>query len=877
MRASWVVWSALLLTLVVPAAIAQTPVGTAFTYQGRLIEAGAPATGSYDLEFRVYDASAAGMQTGPTVVKEDVNVTNGLFTVTLEFGGGVFTGSARWLAIGVRPGATTDPFTLVGPRQELTPTPNAIFSSMAPWLGVSGKPSGFLDDADNDVLGGLSCASGQLAKWGGASWACAADGDGGTDWSLTGNSGTGPTNFLGTSNNVALELRVNGRRALRLEPHPQGPNLVGGLELNAVTAGAFASVIGGGGDSMGTNRVTDSYGVVGGGRNNQAGDGAGTIGDRIYATVAGGNFNTASGNSSAIGGGTANVTSGAYAMIPGGLNNTAAGFYSFAAGRLASANHDGSFVWGDSTAVGTASTGNDQFLVRASGGVTIFTPLASWRLEANASSPRLIGGFNGNNVSPGVAGAVVGGGGHIGQVNRITDDFGSVGGGAGNQAGDGLGTTQDRPHSTVSGGVGNVASGAIATVGGGAGNVASGGGATVGGGGFNGGSTASGGNATVGGGGSNEASGLSSVIAGGFDNIASGTDASVGGGYLNVAGAYRATVAGGTQNVVTDDYGSIGGGASNQVGDNAGISADRPYATVAGGASNFARSGFATIGGGSSNQAGTVAPGNDYATVAGGSANQALGLAATVGGGGSNAAIGNYATAGGGNGNFVNAVVGTVSGGLNNAAGGYAGAVPGGELNAAAGPWSFAAGRQAKANHAGAFVWGDSTAADLASTGANQLVARASGGFWFGSTSAPSFVAARLINTSTGAYLTTTGVWTNASDRDLKEGFAALDGRALLDTLARLPISSWSYKADPGVRHIGPIAQDFHALFGLGPDDRTITTVDPAGVALAAIQELYRTTRALEEKTAELEVLKAALAGLAARVESLQARIQAEP
>jgi trimeric autotransporter adhesin len=173
-------------------------------------------------------------------------------------------------------------------------------------------------------------------------------------------------------------------------------------------------------------------------------------------------------------------------------------------------------------------------------------------------------------------------------------------------------------------------------------------------------------------------------------------------------------------------------------------------------------------------------------------------------------------------------------------------------------------------------VWADSAGADLASTGTNQFLARAAGGFWFGSAGAPSFAAGRLINTSTGAYLSTAGAWTNVSDRNLKEGFAAVDRHKLLEVLDGLPITEWSYKAEPGVRHIGPVAQDFHALFGVGADDRTITTLDPAGIALAAIQALHRTTQALEEKVAELHAMKAALAELAARVESLQARIETQ-
>jgi hypothetical protein len=92
-----------------------------------------------------------------------------------------------------------------------------------------------------------------------------------------------------------------------------------------------------------------------------------------YAAVSGGKDNTASGVGSAVGGGFENTASGWYAMVPGGRGNTAGGTYSFAAGIRANANHNGTFVWADQTPVQFASTGEDQFLIRASGGVGIGT------------------------------------------------------------------------------------------------------------------------------------------------------------------------------------------------------------------------------------------------------------------------------------------------------------------------------------------------------------------------------------------------------------------------------------------------------------------------------------------------------------------------
>ena len=83
------------------------------------------------------------------------------------------------------------------------------------------------------------------------------------------------------------------------------------------------------------------------------------------------------------------------------------------------------------------------------------------------------------------------------------------------------------------------------------------------------------------------------------------------------------------------------------------------------------------------------------------------------------------------------------------------------------------------------------------------------------------------------------------SDRALKANVAAVDGGDVLARLAQVPVSTWNYTSqDPSIRHMGPMAQDFYAAFGLGEDDRHITTVDADGVALAAIQGLMPGTRA---------------------------------
>ena len=92
---------------------------------------------------------------------------------------------------------------------------------------------------------------------------------------------------------------------------------------------------------------------------------------------------------------------------------------------------------------------------------------------------------------------------------------------------------------------------------------------------------------------------------------------------------------------------------------------------------------------------------------------------------------------------------------------------------------------------------------------------------------------------ASGAYVTVGGVWTNASDRNLKTNFTEVNGDDVLSKISRLPITQWNYKNEAtSTLHIGPMAQDFYAIFGLGGSDTSISTIDPAGIALVGLQAL---------------------------------------
>jgi len=301
--------------------------------------------------------------------------------------------------------------------------------------------------------------------------------------------------------------------------------------------------------------------------------------------------------------------------------------------------------------------------------------------------------------------------------------------------------------------------------------------------------------ASVAGGGDNTGSGYGSTIGGGVQNTASGESATIGGGYLNAAGNLHATVGGGIQNSATQLASTVAGGYLNQ-------------------ASDF----YTTVAGGNHNQASA-----DHATVSGGADNTATGEGAAVSGGNFNSAFGEAAT------------------------------VPGGYWNTAEGNRSLAAGHRARANHDGSFVWADFQQTDFESISTNEFAIRSTGGVRF-----VTATDANGLNVAGVALAPGSGSWSSLSDRNAKENFAATNAREILDKVAALPVASWNYKAQgSAVRHLGPTAQDFHATFGLGESDRTISTVDADGVALAAIQGLNeKLTKELKQKETEITELQ---------------------
>jgi hypothetical protein len=444
--------------------------GTAFTYQGRLTDTSSPANGSYDLRFTVYDALTGGSAVGGPLTNTSTAVSNGVFTVVLDFGT-VFPGANRWLEIAARTNGNGG-FSVLSPRQPLTAAPYAVtagtVTGVVPGAGLSGTYGGpvTFNNTGNSFSGNgsglVDLNANNLAS--GTVPSAALN----NAWKTTGNTGASPTNgnFIGTTDFQPLELWVNQSRALRLEPDSNNfgaPNVIGGSPANLVDPGIYGATIAGGGvlnytnigypPVVGSNRVSAVWGTIGGGlRNTVAGNhstiGGGSdnfIGAAAYdsvigggefnvinnsnsqSVIAGGNFNQATGVAAAMGGGSDNIVAvgvygtvsggyanivsntlatvaggfnntvngyaasvsggyinsaaGEYASIPGGYHNSVTGNSGFAAGNRAQALHDGTFVWSDATGAPFSSTGSNQFLVRAAGGVGIGTASPQAQLQ----------------------------------------------------------------------------------------------------------------------------------------------------------------------------------------------------------------------------------------------------------------------------------------------------------------------------------------------------------------------------------------------------------------------------------------------------------------------------------------------------------------
>jgi hypothetical protein len=323
----------------------QAIAATGFTYRGALAERGQPAEGNFGFRLALYDAAQGGRRLGNEVTLHNVAVKAGAFEAPVDFGADVAGYDKLYLAVEVQDSHGVS--TPIAGRELVQP--NTLASGVC-W-----------DTAGNTAL---------------------------------------VTDFLGTTNAIPLVLKVNSVQVGEISPSTDGlledsANVIFGSSQNIVGAGVGgATIAGGGAPATSANAALKDFATVGGGFANIAGGyastatgGAGGVAGGDYSVVDGGYDNVANGVKAIVAGGYSNSAGGIGSTVMGGVGNTANGDYSFAAGVGANVRGIGStpgctpgecgdhgtFIWADDdyTAGQFSSSGPDQFMVRAGGGVAI--------------------------------------------------------------------------------------------------------------------------------------------------------------------------------------------------------------------------------------------------------------------------------------------------------------------------------------------------------------------------------------------------------------------------------------------------------------------------------------------------------------------------
>jgi hypothetical protein len=888
--------------------------GTAFTYQGRLSDGANPANGIYDLRFAVYDAVTSGAQQGAILTNSATAVTNGLFTVTLDFGPGVFDGSDRWLAIGVRPGASAGDFTSLVPRQPLTSTPYAVRAGSAGSLPTGAITSAMLADG--------AVTSAKIAP--------------------------GAINHLGSPDGsplTALQVNTNGLVGVGTDAPAAGLHITTSQTiLNPVPlsvlvdeSGGYTSLDGATGVAVEGNLVAVAAQY----------DHAVTLvdianpalpvlrsqiryGGGVFTNLTGANTVAMKPNLLAVGAASdravtlINVANPAAPVKLAEIRDGVGGFNDLDGVRSVAIQGNlmavAAFNDNAVTLVNIANPAAPVKHVELKDGFFGFTNLAGARGVALSGNLMAIAAFSDHAVTlvdvtdpanpiklaelrdevggyTGLYGAVsVALSGNLLAIAGYYDNTLTLVDVSNPAAPVKLGEWRDGVNADHLAGAGQVAfsgTGRLAV------------GAEV-----------------------DQAITVFDVANPAAARLAAVVRRGVGGfnhlewvwGVVFTPGGHLVAVARVSDAITMLELTAAPAGMSSAGW--VGIGTALPAAplhvvgnVVVEGAQRIELSAKFTQLGYLTTASGTYSTAMGLNTIASGDYSTAMGANTTASGDFSTAmglnttASGDYSTAMGAN-TTASGYYSTVMG-LNTTASGYC---------------STAMGYRAHALHRGSFVWADEKEVDFDSTTNNQFSIRASNGVrlandtslnfgnqtrqmlnlwntdfgvgvqlaslyfrsgtrftWFrGGTHRDAELDAGggdVLMTLTTGGLTVNGTFVSSSDRNAKENFQSIEPRTVLDKVCALPIAEWNFKADPGTRHLGPVAQDFRAAFGLGPDDKHIATVDADGVALAAIQGLNEKVECgrqkAENRIATLEAENAELNMRLARLEKLISAVAA--
>jgi hypothetical protein len=749
--------------------------GTAFTYQGQLIAGGGPASGSYDFTFALFNNSSTNTgQVGNTLTNLDVGVTNGLFTVTLDFGA-VFTGNATWLAIDVRTNGGVN-FTSLSPLQELTPAPYAIYApnagsaaNVTGAVSLSQLPAAVLTNNGTNAVTLTGTFDGNgvgLTNLNGANLTAGSVGTG----QLAGGTLAAPTSEASTNINAAANTSYVATNASPTTIDlPTNANVGDVVQITGEGAGGWTS------EELEFIPTLWTQTAVPG--ENWASVASSSDGTHLVAVV----YNPLS-------------PGGIWTSTNSGTNWTQTAAPSEGWWSVASSS--------DGTHLVAAVYGGGIWISTNSGTNWTQTPAPSedWRSVASSSDGTHLVAVAGDSLEPGGIYTSINSGANWTQTAAPGKNWESVA------------SSSDGTHLVAANDLG------IWT------------------------STNAGTNWTQTAAPNQE---WASSVASSSDGTHLVAAASYGGIYIIGGFSYVPFSSGNQGTSATLQY--LGNG---QWGVVTLAQSSLPGNVVTNTETGVSLSGtFSGNGNGltdlqATNLTGTISPAqlpSSFSGNGGGLTNLAsASLTGTV----PAAQLGNAALLAGGN-TFAGTQI------VNGPVGIDTSTILEGTLTVNTNVYLDANILYLRGddgvdhNHGLGFFGTGTLQGDFAGINVNGPALFGYSGGVLGTTSGGQHAAVEWSTSS----VTVNGTFNNQSDRNAKQDFTSVAPAQILDKVAQLPLSEWSYKTDAATRHIGPMAQDFYAAFAVGTDEKHIAPIDEGGVALAAIQGL---NQKLETENAEL-------------------------
>ena len=417
---------------------------TELTHRGKLIEGGTPATGTYDMQFKIFDSAILGTQVGPTNTKPSVEVTDGAFTVLLNFGPGVFTGPARFLEVGSRPAGSPDEYTIASPREKITSSPYAMRSLSAASADnatqLGGVPSSTyvqesdtrLSDARPPTAGSNDYIQNSAVQQSGA------------NFNISGNGTVGGVLFAGAISGATVDAtnqyNITGTRVLSIEGTSNLFAGVGAGQFNttgsnnaffgrdagkATTTGYSNAFFGSHAGAANTSACCNSFFGSGAGKANTTG-----INNSFFGIIAGRDNTTGDANSFfGADAGLSNITGSSNSFFgafsgeynTAGVNNA---YFGAMAGRFNTTGNGNSFFGAYSGVVNTGGSnsffGNGSGAVNTTGGGNSFFGTSVGVSNTTGSSNSFFGFVAGFSNTTGNYNSVYGS--HAGESNTTGND-----------------------------------------------------------------------------------------------------------------------------------------------------------------------------------------------------------------------------------------------------------------------------------------------------------------------------------------------------------------------------------------------------------------------------------------------------------------------